>query len=62
MIICCYFSPPNIYSISWPLTSGMTVHKPFCVRLNRLRTGLGLFRSTIHKWDLWHPRRTADAE
>jgi len=26
--------------------------RPACVRLNRLRTGVGLFRSTIHKWGL----------
>jgi len=30
----------------------MTLPRPFWVRLNRLHTGIGLFRSTMHKWGL----------
>jgi len=30
----------------------MTLHKPSWVRLNRLPTSVGLFRSTMHKWSL----------
>jgi len=30
----------------------MTLPRPSWVRLNRLRTGIGLFRSTMHKWGL----------
>jgi len=32
-----------------PITTG---NDPSWVRLNRLRTGVGLFRSTMHKWYL----------
>jgi len=31
---------------------GMTLPRPSRVRLNRLRTSVGLFRSTLHKWGL----------
>jgi len=47
-----YLSLPHIYFISWPITTGNALPKPFWVRLNRLRTGVGLFRSTMHKWGL----------
>jgi len=30
---------------------GMTLHRPSWIRLNRLRTGIGLFRSTMRKSD-----------
>jgi len=30
----------------------MTLPRPSWVRLNRLRFGVGLFRSTMHKWGL----------
>jgi len=33
-----------------PSSPGMTLHRPSWVRINRLRTGVGLFRSTMHKW------------
>jgi len=55
-----YFSPPHNPSPG-PSPPGMTLPRPFWVKLNRLRTGAGLFRSTMHKWDLV-PRRIADAE
>jgi len=45
-----FFSPPHTYIISWPLTTGNILPRPFWVRLNRLRTGVGLFRLTIQKW------------
>ena len=32
--------------------SGMNFPRPAWVRLNRLRTGVGLFRSTMHKWGM----------
>ena len=32
--------------------SGMSFTRPAWVRFNRLRTGVGLFRSTIHKWGM----------
>jgi len=35
-----------------PLPSGMTLHRLSWVKLNRLRTGVRLFRSTVHKWGL----------
>jgi len=36
-----------------PSPPGMTLHRPYWVRLNRLRyTGVGLFCSTMHKWGL----------
>jgi len=35
-----------------PSPPGMTLHRPSWVRLNHLRTGVGLFRSTMHKWGL----------
>jgi len=56
-----YFSPPHIYSFSWPPPPRMTLHRPSWVRLNRLRTGVGLFRSTSTNGD-WCPRQNADAE
>ena len=34
------------------LPSGMHFPRPAWVRLNRLRTGVGLFRSTMHKWGM----------
>ena len=34
------------------LSSGMHFPRPAWVRLNRLRTGVGLFRSTRHKWGM----------
>ena len=34
------------------LPSGMHFPRPAWVRLNRPRTGDGLFRSTMHKWDM----------
>ena len=35
---------------------GMRFPRPSWVRLNRLRTGVGLFRSTMHRW-VWLPQR-----
>jgi len=35
-----------------PLTTGNNPTYSSWVRLNRLRTGVGLFRSTMHKWGL----------
>ena len=32
--------------------SGMTLPRPAWVKLNRLRTGGGLFRATMHKWGM----------
>ena len=32
--------------------SGMNFPRPAWVRLNRLRTGVGLFQSTMHKWGM----------
>jgi len=46
-----YFSPPHNSSLG-PSPQGMTLPSPSWVRLNRLRTGVGLFRSTMHKWGL----------
>jgi len=44
-----YLSPPYILSPGHtPL--GMTLPRPSWVRLNRLLTGIELFRSTMHKW------------
>jgi len=37
---------------SGPSPPRMTLPGPYWVRLNRLRTGVGLFRSTMHKWGL----------
>ena len=34
------------------LSSGMHLPRPAWVRLNRLRTGVGQFRSTMHKWGM----------
>ena len=34
------------------MPSGMTFPRAAWVRLNRLRTGVGLFRSTMHKWGM----------
>ena len=34
------------------LPSGMYFPRPAWVRLNRLRTGVGLFRSTLRKWGM----------
>ena len=31
---------------------GMGLPRPSCVRLNRLRTGVGCFQSSMHKWGL----------
>ena len=32
--------------------SGISLLRPAWVKLNRLRTGVGLFRSTMHKWGM----------
>ena len=34
------------------LPPGMGLPRPAWVRLNRLRTGFGLFRASMHKWDM----------
>jgi len=47
-----YFSPSHIIPSPDPSPPGMTLHRPSWVRLNRLRIGVGLFRSTMHKWGL----------
>jgi len=48
-----YFSPPHIYSISCFLTTGNDPTYTFLGQtINRLCIGIGLFRSTIHKWRL----------
>jgi len=44
-----------------PSLLGMTLPRLSWVRPNGLRTCVGLFRSTMHKWT-WCPRRTTDAE
>jgi len=33
-------------------TPGMTIPRRACVRLNRLRTGVGRFRSCLYKWGM----------
>ena len=33
-------------------SSGMTLPRPAWVKLNRLRTGVDLFRATMHKWGM----------
>ena len=35
-----------------PNPPGMFLPRPSWVKLNRLRTGVGLFRSTMHKWGM----------
>ena len=35
-----------------PTPPGMLLPRPSWVKLNRLRTGVGLFRSTMHKWGM----------
>ena len=32
--------------------AGINLSRPAWVRLNRLRTGVGLFQSTMHKWGM----------
>ena len=34
------------------LSTGMGLPRPAWVRLNRLRTGVGLFRASMHKWGM----------
>jgi len=40
---------------------GVALPRPSWVRLNRLRTGVGLFRSTMHKWSLVTSANNRDA-
>jgi len=46
-----YFSPPHNPSLG-PSPPGITIPIPSWVRLNHLCTGVGLTRSTMHKWGL----------
>ena len=43
-----YFPVPFIPDVS-SLSSGVSIPRPACVRLKRLQTGVGLFRSTLSK-------------
>jgi len=44
--------PHTFISSPGPSPPGMTLPRPSWVKLNRLRTGAGLFRSTMQKWGL----------
>ena len=48
----CASRPHGFIADVGSLPSGMHFPRPAWVRLNRLRTGVGLFRSTMHKWDM----------
>ena len=47
-----HFSSAFIFDDVDALPPGMRLSKPALVRLNRLRTGVGLFRSLMHKWSM----------
>jgi len=51
------FPPPKIFGLATPLDTGihspgMALPRTLWVRLNRLRIGVGRFRSCFHKWDM----------
>jgi len=49
-----YFSPHTFIPFPGLTPPEMALPRPFWVRLNRLRTDVGLFCSTMHKWEFLH--------
>ena len=47
-----HFSSTFIFDDVDAFPSGMGLPRPAWVRLNRLRTGVGLFRSSMHRWGM----------